>query len=122
MISAKVAPPYSLVIVEDAGGGSFPDPETLRHSPIVATDSCIAIGCLMAQDGETEITLGPTRQVDSGSPPAFQGTLNTPTGRVAVRTVLLTTILEMSVPLPTTAIRVWVNHPTEPDKVIVGVE
>ena len=72
MISAKVAPPYSLVIVEDAAGGTHPDPETLRHSHIVASDSCVAIACLMAQDGETEITLGSTSEVDSGSPQLFR--------------------------------------------------
>jgi hypothetical protein len=41
---------------------------------------------------------------------------------VAVGTVLLKTILELSVRQPTTVIRVWVNHPIEPDEVIVGVE
>jgi hypothetical protein len=122
MISAKVAPPNSLVIVEGSAGGVIADPERLRDSKITSTDSCVAICVRNAQDGDTEIILGPTREVDPGSPPAFQGVLKTPTSRVAVRSVVLETLLEVAVPKPMTQIRVWVNHPTEPDKVIIGVD
>jgi hypothetical protein len=122
MISTRVAPPNSLILVEDASGGTIADPELLRHSSITATDSCVAICCLNWQDGDTEITLGSTREVDPGSPPAFQGTVRTPSGNIVVRSVSREVILELAVAKPETAIRVWVNHPREPDNVIIGVD
>ena len=122
MIVAKVAPPYSLVRVEDPRGGIIADPEKLRDSSIVATDSCIAITVQYGYDGDIELTLGPGREVDPGSPPAFQGELETPTGQVAVRSVPLETILEHPASKPVTQIRVWTNHPREPDKVIIGID
>jgi hypothetical protein len=41
---------------------------------------------------------------------------------VAINTVLGAAILEASVPHDATKVLVWVNHPTEPDVVIVGVQ
>jgi hypothetical protein len=121
VISARDAPPNSLGLVEDASGGTIADPELLRHSSITSTDSSVAICCLNWQDGETEITLGPTREVDPGTSPAFQWFVKTPTSKIVVRSVLLGTILELAVAQTETTIRVWVNHPREPDSVIIGL-
>ncbi len=89
---------------------------------LIWTDTCILVGCLMDADGETEFTLGDMHEVDPGRPPVFQGKLETPTHKVSLESVDGRTVLEMSVPRLETAIRIWTNHHSEPDKVIVGVE
>jgi hypothetical protein len=76
----------------------------------------------MEQDGPTEFVLGPTREVDPGDRPAFDGQLETPNCAVVVSTVERELLLSENVPTKRTRVRIWVNHPTEPDKVIVGLE
>ena len=116
--SAKIAPPYSLVLVGDPSGREIPN--IVAGSVIASTSSCIAVGCLSEVDGETEFTLGATPDVNPGIDPAFEGKLKTPNRMIAVRSVLHETILEATVPEEQTTVRVWVNDPTEPDKVIIG--
>jgi hypothetical protein len=117
--SVKVAPPYSLVLVEDPSGGEIP--ENVAASLIVSTSSCIAVGCRSDVDGVTEFTLGATREVDPGDHPAFEGEVKTPNRKIAIRSVLGQTILEAPVPQEQTTVRVWVNDPKEPDRVTVGI-
>ena len=114
--SIKTSPPYSLIFIADSGGGEIPD-RMVR--PIVSTGSCIVVGCLV--DDETEFTLGETQDVDPGDPPAFHGKLKTPNCRVVLHTAEAETILQATVPRRETVVRIWVNDPSEPDQVIVGV-
>jgi hypothetical protein len=53
--------------------------------------------------------------------PAYEGVLETPNHRLVMRSVLGTQLLEMDVSHEVTAVKIWVNHPTEPDDVVVGV-
>ena len=117
--SAKVAPPNAMVLVADPSGGEIP--KTMTGALIASTSSCITVGCRSDVDGETEFTLGRTREVDPGDRPAFEGKLKTPNRKIAVRSVLGRTILETPVPQQQTMIRVWVNDPKEPNRVIIGV-
>ena len=75
----------------------------------------------MFADGETEVTLGTSDEVDPGDLPAFDAMLETPNRAVVVWTVEDETVLEAPVPTKQTRVRIWVNHPTEPDKIIVGL-
>ena len=117
--STRIAPPNSLVLVSDPGGGDIPG--SMNQSLIAATDSCIAIGCRAEDDGETEIDLGLSNCVNTGDEPAFEGTLKTPNRKIAVRDVLGVVLLEMAVPAAETIVRIWVNDSKEPDKIIVGI-
>jgi len=118
-ISRKIAAPNAIVLISDIHGGMPPD--LMQGSLIAATSSCIAVGCMSDSNGPTEITLGSGQDVGSRDNPAFEGELETPSKVVAVRTVLHETILQAPVPRPRTKVRVWVNHPTEPDRVFIGV-
>lgn len=91
-------------------------------SLVVSTDSCVAIGCQCDVEGETEFRLGDRVEVDPGTPPIFQGRVKTPSRKVVVHSVLGEVILQMPVPQTETMISIWVNHPTVPDHVTVGVE
>ena len=115
----RLAPPNSMIFVEDSRGGRIPD--SMNQSLISATESCIAVGCQAEDDGETEIVLGYCNNVDTGELPVFDGVLQTPSRKLVVRTVLGTTLLEMPVPRAETKLRVWANDRTEPDQIAVGI-
>jgi hypothetical protein len=116
---ARVAPPNSLLVISDTDGGI--PPEFVPGVLILSTSSCITVGCRMFADGETLVLLGSAAELDPGEPPAFDGMLDTPKRAVVVSTVERETVLETRVPNARTHVRIWVDHPREPDKVIIGV-
>jgi hypothetical protein len=118
--SKRVAPPYSVVLISDSGGGKIPD--GMRGQLIVATNSCVAVGCLSEVDGETEFVLGASAEVSPGEPPTFEGKLRTPGRRLEISSVLGDSILMTPVSQSETVVRIWVNDAKEPDRVIVGIE
>jgi hypothetical protein len=116
---SRIAIPNALLLISDVGGGRPPD--VMQGALIASTPSCIAVGCMSDSNGETEITLGPTLELRQREHPAFEGELETPNRAVVVWTVLRDTILQAAVPQPRTRVCIWVNHPSEPDKVIIGL-
>jgi hypothetical protein len=118
--SKKLAPPHSVVLISDVAGGRRPD--SMRGQLIAATNSCVAVGCLCEVDGETEFVLGASSAVNPGGPPTFEGRINTPNRRLEISSVLGDSILTTEVSQHETVVRVWVNDPKEPDRVIVGIE
>jgi hypothetical protein len=118
--STRLAPPHSLVLIEDSNGGEIPD--SMSQSLIATTDSCIAVGCRAEDDGETEIVLGDCKNMNiSSEQPMFDGFLQTPSRKLAVRTVLGATLLEISVLESNTRLMIWANDPTEPDHIAIGI-
>lgn len=117
--SAKVAPPNSLVLITDSGGGEIP--ASMAGSLIAATSSCIAVGCRSESDGETAFTLGFARDVNPSYAPFFEGKLATPNRKIVLRSVIGQTILEQQVSGWETTIQIWVNDTKEPDSVVVGI-
>jgi hypothetical protein len=117
--STKIAPPNSLILIEDSGGGEIP--ASMGGSLVASTDTCIAVGCRSDIHGDTQFTLGETHDVDPGGYPTFRGMLKTPNRRIALMSVIGQVILEVPVPQQHTIVRVWVNDPSEPDHVIVGI-
>jgi len=117
--SKRIAPPNSLILVSDFGGGEIP--ASMNQSLIAATDSCIAVGTRAEDDGESEISLGRADTIDVSYEPVFVGRIKTPSRRVAVRTVLGDVLLEMDSLTTETIVRIWVNDSTEPDQIAIGI-
>ncbi|MGH7257040.1 MAG: hypothetical protein ACREIM_01595 [Nitrospiraceae bacterium] len=115
----RIAPPNSLLFVSDVDGGI--PPEITRRGRLWTTSSCIAVGCLAFMVGVTEVSLGLARVVDPGGVPAFDGVLETPHRAVMVSTAEGEKVLDAGVSGKSTRVRIWTNHPTEPDRVIVGL-
>ena len=118
-VSTKVAPPNSVLLIEDSSGGEVP--VSMSRSLVAATASCIAIGCRPEDDGETEISLGRSQEMGGGEQLVFEGSLRTPSRRLAVRTVYGATLLDMTVQAAETTVRIWANDPSEPDRIGIGI-
>ena len=118
--SKSIAVPNALILISDLDGGVPPD--VMGESLIASTPSCIAVGCMSDSNGETEVILGATQEVDPNDNPAFVGELETRNRAIVVRTVLREPIVQAPVPRSSTRVRIWVNHPTEPDKVTIGFD
>lgn len=117
--SRRIAPPNSLLFIEDISGGEVPRP--VRGAQILSTPSCVSVACVAFMDGETEVVLGSASEVDPGGFPAFDGTIATPSRKVVVTTVEEEIVLETPVPDVTTRVRIWTNRMREPDRVKIGV-
>jgi hypothetical protein len=113
-----MAPPNSIFFFQDASGGKYPDIDQ-RYLRIWSTESCIIIACLSFMDGETELTVS-----DEGTPPgapAFEGMLKTPSKVIEVFTSENETLMLCEVASLSTRIRVWTDHPSEPEHIFVAL-
>jgi hypothetical protein len=118
LVVTRVSAPKALLLVEDSSGGEMPLP--VPGELVAATATSIAVGC--SASGATEVTIGDVGV--SGGPAAvavFDGELSTPTRRLAVRTILGATLLEVVVPSTATRVRISANAPTAPTAITVGV-
>jgi hypothetical protein len=115
--SAKIAVPNALILISDVDGGK--PPELMQGRLVAATPSCIAVGCMADSNGETEIIIGTEQGLRRGGDLVFEGELATPSRSVAVWTVRREIILRGPVAHSSTRVRIWVNHPTEPDTVTI---
>lgn len=113
----SVRAPNSVVLVGDSAGVP---PESMSGGLASATSSCVAIGTLSESDGETTIQLVDAADaVDLPSQLAFEGYVETPSGRLTVASVLDDTYLERPVEAVSVPIRIWVNDSQEPDEICV---
>ncbi|MBX9776849.1 MAG: hypothetical protein K2Y71_20920 [Xanthobacteraceae bacterium] len=116
----KITPPYSLIFISDPEGGTTP--ECSPPAPYWATPSCIAVGCLMYQDGDTQVTLGQAREMNLPGRPIFDGLLDTPNRKVNVETAEGELVLQADVSKKITRVRIWTNARSEPDRIVIGLE
>lgn len=115
--NVRAAPPYAVVLLSAPDHGRPPD--VMDGKVIAATEDCVAIGC--QSDGDTEFVLGDLLSVGQDGTPAFRGRLRVD-GVVALQTVEGVTLLEHAVPTEWVNVWIWLNHPSEPDLVVVGVD
>lgn len=119
MHSTRISPPNSLLFISDPAVGMVP--EFVAGKLILSTTSCVSVNCYPEQDGPTEVILGRAEEVNPATAPAFDGGLETPSRAVVVLTVERETVLRKQVPTTHTRLRIWVDHPRWPQRVIIGV-
>jgi hypothetical protein len=121
-VTTTVRPPNSLLLIMDRDQGEIP--ESLDGQLLVANRSCIAIGTLMAADGETVVTMTDEREFDSGIGDlrmVFRGEQNTPAKSLNLYTVEFELVLEFPVSTLKTAIEIRVDELEEPRTIHVTV-
>jgi hypothetical protein len=114
----KIAPANSIFFLEAPGGGRYPEIDQ-RYVRIWATESCIIVGSLCFMDGETELTVS-DEDVPPGRP-MFEGVLETPGKVMQVSTSEDKILLRCSVAGDSTRVRVWGDHPSEPERIFVAL-
>lgn len=117
--TARLSPQNSLLLVLDPATGVLP--EALGGASIAATSSGLAIGTLAEFDGETEVVLAILGEApDDGSLTVrWEGPIET-SGRIGVLTIYNDVVLETDAP-SVAQVRVWTNHPDEPDVVWIAI-
>jgi len=119
-VQVRIAPSNSLIFISDSA--KFWATDIVDATLIVANDKCISVGCLMWQDGETEVMMALVADFRARTAaPDFDGVIDTPSGTVMVSTVEHDVILTHAVATPRTRVRIWVNDPREPDEVLIGL-
>lgn len=118
MISVRIAPPNSVVLVEDLAGGDVPD--SISHSLVVSTGSCIAIGCRAEDDGETEIVIDDSDRANPSMELVFEGMLRADSLKLVVRTVLGAVLLQAPVPSGETRVSIRADDTNEPERIVIG--
>jgi hypothetical protein len=94
------------------------------EAPITRGQFGIVIATLMWADGTTRIDIAIDESVES--PPdmtlAFDGEIQVPSRVLALTDTEWTTYWRRSIGAVAAHVRVWVNHLTEPDRVIVHIQ
>jgi hypothetical protein len=86
-----------------------------------STTACVAVSCLPDCDGPTTITIDPIERIKSDDPLLFEGTLQTPSRKVIVETVLAEKILEMAVPCENSRICIWTDGRRDTKRIVIGL-
>jgi hypothetical protein len=119
-MKTTVSVAYSVILVMDQTIGVIP--EAMNGGLIAATPSCIAVGTASEIDGQVAIELtDEPLEVDAELRCVSETTLQTPNREVAVCSVHHEKLLAISVEHDISRIQVWVNHPSEPDRIVVAV-
>lgn len=124
----KIAPEYSMLFVAGPEDNVLVPLCDKQDVAIWSTETCVAFACFMYQDGDTEVTFAPTSELDAGSvlrPDCvlrFDGQVETPERRLELTTAADDIVLETEVPSELTRVRIWSNHPREPEHVFIGID
>jgi hypothetical protein len=122
MITLKLAPPNSVLLIMDLRTGE--PPTTMGKELVAATNSCVAVGTLCEVDGKTSVVF--SAALESSDPvgdmkQVFDGVIATPSREVHLCTTALESVAKLPVSATTAKVRVWANHRTEPDCLLIVV-
>lgn len=119
--TASVAPEYVSFYI--AGSLDVDIPIEYGADGIFGSNECLVVTCLYWNDGDTKITLGALDEISPQSMPLrFDGILQTPLRRVVLFDVNIPEILSADVQSMHTRVRIWTNHHSQPDEVVIGLE
>ncbi len=118
-ISRKVRLEFNSFYI--AGSHNVDVPQAANGTALATNRHCINVGCRMWQDAEIWIALGRRDEVHLAGDPVLDCSISTPDRQVILFDANHPELMRMPVTTINTRIRVWTNHPTEPDEVIVAV-
>ena len=119
----RLAPMNSLVVVCPPRGAIPPEPPRPPTSspPVMASLSCLLVSCYPEVDGETTVLFGDDTELDPGTPPVFEGIVETFERLIHVEAADCTVFLQAQVPSRSTRVRIWLSHPDWPEEVRIGL-
>ena len=113
-----IAPEYLSIYV--AGHRKVQIPLHMDKQGIFASPDCINIPALYWNDGDTRVDFGPVSEIPEIREPDFDGIINTPNKELILFDANEPQYAIAYVPSVDTRIRVWIDHPTEPENVVVA--
>jgi hypothetical protein len=117
MKTTSATMPNAVILVMDFTSGRVPD--AMDNKLVLATESCIAVGCRSESDGPTELHLARSREIMPHDALVFDGQILTPSKKLSICSIMNEELLSTEVAATTTHVRVFANHPTEPDRILV---
>lgn len=116
--SSGIETPGCMTFIADVTAGR--NPITLdRGCNIWPARDCIAIGLRSFMDGMTEIMFAGRDYYSPAAEPQFDGFIEAPSRRLGVFTTENERVGQSDVSDLRTRIRIWIDHPIEPDKIDV---
>ncbi len=113
-----VAPPNSLFFISESLRSEAP--EVTGVGLVWFNATCVVIGCLMYQDGETTVTVTSEGEPDDEiNMRAFDGVIETPARELVISSCEHDVYLQVPVVSTRTRVRIWVNDTSEPDEIFV---
>jgi hypothetical protein len=104
-----------------AGSRNVDVPQAIGGAAFATNRHCINVGCRMWHDADIWIALGRPNEVHLAGKPALDWPILTPDRQVLLFDANHPELMRLPAGTNNTRIRVWTNHPTEPDEVIVVV-
>jgi hypothetical protein len=102
-----------------AGSRDIDVPRAVGGAAFATNRHCINVGSRMWHDAEIWIALGRPEEVHLAEKPALDRSILTPDRHVLLFDANHPELMRLQVASSNTRIRVWTNHPTEPDEIIV---
>ena len=116
--SRGVETPGCITFITDVStGGGLVNIDRGRN--IWSTENCVAIGLMSFMDGMTEMIFGGRDFSAHATEPQFDGFIDTPGRRLGVLTAYNEVVGQPVLVGLRTRIRIWTDHPTEPEKIDV---
>jgi hypothetical protein len=112
-----IAPEYVSFYI--AGKRKIVVPINHDRGGLAATDDCITVPALYWNEGDTNITIGPFEELNQLPAPDFDGLMNTPENKIMLSDAN-DDIADIAVPTTRTRIRIWLDHPTQPENIVIG--
>lgn len=110
-------------LLEHGGYVDVPVDHIDLSKSLVAASRTMLIVCVRPEvDGETELTLGRSEEVDPGWLPGFVGAIATPTRKLIIHDVAGTILAQQSDVSDITRLRIWFSHPRWPERVLIGID
>ncbi len=116
---ATVRASNGLLFISDRDSKDFPNVD--GKGSFWRTPSAIALACEIDCEGPAEIVVGPLDDVPQPGPPLLDDLIETPSSLLEFSLVPNAKIFEVPVNGPKTRLRIWTNHPTQPDVVVIGL-
>lgn len=119
MQSKAISPQYCSFYA--AGSLDVDIPLNMEGPGLVVAPDCINIPALYYNEGDTTVLAGHFFEVARRRKPDFDGMLDTPVGVVLLFDANEDDMMRIPADKPQTRIRIWINHPTQPDEVRIAV-
>ena len=103
-----------------AGRRNVTIPLHMDRPGIFSSPDCIKVPALYWNDGDTSVTFGPILEITETRDPDFDGILNTPNNELILFDAIEPEFASAKVPSTKTRIRVWIDHPIEPENVVIA--